>query len=152
LIEAALVVLIIFLSSFFISWSWRLGVIAAMLTILPLLITSAMMVILKIHLKSDTTLAFNISAAIASVLTLNFLPGLQASINAGSPGDSSLKNTFKTLIISSVVIEAMFLALQIYDFKSMANIGLIVSIYLPCFLFLTLTILPALRSKSYSAK
>jgi hypothetical protein len=121
-------------------WSWRLGLIALVPNVLPLLLTLGLMSLLGIDIKPSTVIIFSITLVIADDDTIQFLAHFRAhyvALRDAGAADAhreaalrTLRETGLPMITSTCAIAVGFFAMVASEFQGLANLGLLIGISL----------------------
>lgn len=126
--------------------SFRLAALALVPNIIPLLIIAGIMGWMGVDMKLGTALIFTVIFGIAVDDTVHFLLHYQRSLMADAT--HALEHTFtnlgKTLVITSFILSAGFLAFTLSEFNSTFYAGLLITIALILALLADLIVLPVL--------
>ena len=127
---------------------WRIVLIILVPNIIPLFIMAAVMGMLGINLKADTSVIFAIALGIAVDDTIHFLSRLRLELARGSSLPYAVKRTYlstgKAIIITTLVLLSGFLTLLSSSFGGTFYIGLLISLCLFSALIMELTVTPVL--------
>ncbi len=136
----ALAILVSFAAFFAALRSWRLAVVALVPNLLPLLVTLAIMSVLRIDVKPSTVVVFSVTLVIADDDTIQFLARVRRRVAELAPGDPAgahrraaldvLRETGAPMIVSALAIAAGFGVLSFSEFLGLANLGLLVGVSL----------------------
>lgn len=134
--------------------SWRLGLIALVPNLLPLLLTFGIMAALGIDLKPTTVICFSITLVIADDDTIQYLVRfrrryleLQADGVHGHHGRvarETLEHTGTSMLVSALSISSGFLTLMLSEFVGLRNLGLLIGVSLFSAVFADLYLSPIL--------
>jgi len=128
--------------------SWRMIFIALIPNIIPLLVMAAVMALLGVYLKSDTSVIFSIAFGIAVDDTIHFLSRFKIEMNKGRSVLYAIKRTYlstgKALIITTLVLLGGFSALLFSTFGGTFYIGLLITTCLAVALIFDMILLPVL--------
>ncbi len=149
-------VLIISLIAFFMLRNWVIMLIVLIPNVAPLLFMAAVMGMLGINLKADTSVIFAISLGLAVDDSIHFLSRLKLELSKGLSLPYAVKRTYlstgKAIIITSMVLLSGFMTLLSSSFGGTFYIGLLISLCLFCAMVLELTITPLLILLLYKYK
>ena len=127
---------------------WRIVLIILIPNVIPLFIMGAMMGLLNINLKADTSVIFAIAFGIAVDDTIHFLSRLRLEMSKGLSLQYAVKRTYlstgKAIIVTTLVLLSGFLTLLSSSFGGAFYIGLLISLCLFSALLMELTITPIL--------
>lgn len=127
---------------------WRIVLIILIPNVIPLFIMGAIMGLLNINLKADTSVIFAIAFGIAVDDTIHFLSRLRLEMSRGLSLQYAVKRTYlstgKAIIITTLVLLSGFLTLLSSSFGGAFYIGLLISLCLFSALIMELTITPIL--------
>jgi len=134
--------------------SWRLGLIALVPNLIPLLITFAFMGVFGIDLTPTTVLAFTTTLVIADDDTIQYLARFRvrffAALRAGEADPyaaaalGTLRATGLPMFITSSAVCLGFLVLTASDFLGLAKLGLLIGVSLFAAVFADLFLAPLL--------
>ncbi len=137
--------------------SWRLAAIALVPNVLPLLLTLAMMSLLRIDIKPSTVIVFSITLVIADDDTIQYLSRFRMRYRqlceAGDPSPhaaaaiGTLREIGLPMFITACAVSVGFLSLCFSQFLALANLGLLIGISLMAAVFADLFISPVLIMK-----
>jgi len=140
--------LIVCLIAFFIVRNWVIMFIVLIPNVVPLLFMAAVMGMMGINLKADTSVIFAISLGLAVDDTIHFLSRLRLELSKGRSVAYAVKRTYlstgKAIIITTLVLLAGFMTLLSSSFGGTFYIGLLISLCLFVAVVLELTITPLL--------
>lgn len=143
-IDAILISLIAFL----LLRNWRAIFIVLIPNIIPLFMMGAVMGLLDINLKADTSVIFAIAFGIAVDDSIHFMSRLRLEMSKGLSLNYAIKRTYistgKAIIITCFVLLSGFLTLLSSSFGGAFYIGLLISICLFIALLMELTVTPIL--------
>ena len=143
-IDAILISLIAFL----LLRNWRAIFIILIPNVIPLIIMGAMMGLLNINLKADTSVIFAIAFGIAVDDSIHFMSRLKLELSKGIRLPHAIKRTYmstgKAIIITCLVLLSGFLTLLTSSFGGVFYIGLLISTCLFMALIMELTVTPLL--------
>ena len=132
---------------------WRIVLIILIPNVIPLFIMGAMMGMLHINLKADTSVIFAIAFGIAVDDTIHFLSRLRLELSNGLSVPYAVKRTYmstgKAIIITTLVLLSGFMTLLSSSFGGTYYIGLLISLCLFSALIMELTITPILLLMFY---
>lgn len=124
--------------------------------IIPLLFMAAMMGILGIYLKGDTSMIFAIAFAISCDGTIYYLTRFRLSLKEGRSVLYSVKRAFlstgKAIITNDIILFTGFFSLMFSSFGGTFYVGLLISTFLLFAIISDLTILPLLLLIFYKKK
>ncbi len=127
---------------------WRIVLIVLIPNVIPLLVMAAIMGMMHINLKADTSVIFAIAFGIAVDDTIHFLSRLRLELSRGLTIPYAVKRTYlstgKAIIITTLVLLSGFLTLLSSSFGGTFYIGLLISLCLFTALIMELTITPIL--------
>lgn len=148
--------LIICFIAFLLLRNWVIMVIVLIPNLIPLLFMGALMGMMKIDLKADTSVIFAIALGLAVDDTIHFLSRLRLELSKGLSLSYAVKRTYlstgKAIIITTLVLLSGFMTLLTSSFGGTFYIGLLVSACLFCAMILELTITPLLILLLYKRK
>jgi uncharacterized protein len=135
---------------------WRIIFIVLIPNTIPLLIMAAMMGILNINLKADTSVIFAIAFGIATDDTIHFISRLRLELSKGLSLPYAVKRTYistgKAIIITTLVLLSGFSTLLFSSFGGAFYIGLLISLCLFTAMIMELTVTPLLVLLFYKSK
>jgi predicted RND superfamily exporter protein len=147
-------VLISFLTFGLVLRSVRLALVALVPNLLPLLLTLAVMGLLRIDLKPTTVIIFSITLVIADDDTIQYLARFRSRfaelVRAGHPDPHreaalrTLRETAPPMFLTAAVVSAGFAALLFSEFLGLANLGLLIGVSLLSAVFADLFLTPLL--------
>jgi len=133
--------------------SFKLGLIAMVCNVLPILFIAGVMGFAGIDLSVSISIIFTIAFGIAVDDTIHFLSRYKIETLSGKANDETVKitlyNTGKAMIRTTFVIAAGFGVLMFSQFKSTSLIGFMVTITLITALLCDLILLPVLLKYSF---
>ena len=136
--------------------NWVIMLIVLIPNLLPLLFMGALMGLLKIDLKADTSVIFAVALGLAVDDTIHFLSRFRLELSRGLSIFYAVKRTYlstgKAIIITNLVLLSGFIPLLTSSFGGTFYIGLLVSACLFCAMILELTITPLLILLLYKKK
>lgn len=136
--------------------SFRMIFIALIVNIIPLVFMAAIMSLLKVNLKADTSIIFSISFGIVVDDTIHYLNRLRLEISKGKSilyaNKRALLSTGKAMVITTIILLVGFGTLLFSTFGGTFYIGLLVSLCLIFALITDLTLLPILIILLYKKK
>jgi predicted RND superfamily exporter protein len=139
---------IISLIALFLLRHWRIILIVLVPNVVPLLVMGAVMGILGINLKSDTSVIFAIAFGIAVDDTIHFLSRIRLELSRGISLPYAVKRTYlstgKAIVITALVLVSGFGTLLFSSFGGAFYIGLLISLCLSVAVIMDLTVLPVL--------
>ena len=145
LLLAAFIIVIIF---FVIFRSWRIGLLAMIPNILPLMVTMAALGYLGVTLRTSIVIVFSISLGIAVDDTIHFLARLRAESRAGKSLDEAIRatclGTGRAIAFTSVILCSGFALLTFSQFLPAKNFGWLSALTMVTALIGDLFLLPAL--------
>jgi predicted RND superfamily exporter protein len=140
--------LVVVLLSFYLLRSWLVGMIAFVVSSLPVLLAAALMGMLDIYLKADTATILVILFVIGTLNTLYFLCCFKAGLAKGKSASDAVKTAYlsigKLLTGCACVLLAALLPLLVCNFAIINEAGLLIGTALVSSLILTLSLLPVL--------
>ncbi|MEP7256597.1 MAG: MMPL family transporter [Ferruginibacter sp.] len=140
--------LIISLIALLLLKGWRIVLIILIPNVVPLFIMGAIMGVLHINLKADTSVIFAIAFGIAVDDTIHFLSRLRLELSKGLSLPYAVKRTYlstgKAIIITTLVLLSGFMTLLASSFGGTFYIGLLISLCLFTALLMELTLTPIL--------
>ena len=140
--------IIISLIAFLLLRHWRIIIIVLIPNVIPLLIMGAVMGVLGINLKADTSVIFAIAFGIAVDDTIHFMSRLRLELSKGLTLSYAVKRTYlstgKAIIITTLVLLSGFMTLLSSSFGGAFYIGLLISLCLFVALIMELTVTPIL--------
>lgn len=138
--------LIICLLAFFLLRNWVILFIVLIPNVVPLFFMAAVMGMLGINLKADTSVIFAIALGLAVDDTIHFISRLRLELARGLSLPYAVKRTYlstgKAIVITTLVLLSGFMTLLSSSFGGTFYIGLLISICLFCAMILELTITP----------
>jgi predicted RND superfamily exporter protein len=147
-------VLISFLTFGLVLRSVRLALIALVPNLLPLLLTLAVMGLLRIDLKPTTVIIFSITLVIADDDTIQYLARFRSRFaelaRAGHREPHreaallTLRETAPPMFLTAAVVSAGFASLLFSEFLGLANLGLLIGVSLLSAVFADLFLTPLL--------
>ncbi|MDP8224936.1 MAG: MMPL family transporter [Candidatus Lernaella stagnicola] len=145
LVLAAFVIVIVF---FLIFRSLRLGGLAMIPNLLPLLLTMATLGFFGITLRTSIVIVFSIALGIAVDDTIHFLARLRSERRAGKPLEEAITATFlgtgRSIMFTSLILCAGFALLYFSQFMPAKNFGWLSALTMVTALIGDLFLLPAL--------
>lgn len=124
--------------------------------IVPLIFMAAMMGILGIYLKGDTSMIFAIAFAISCDGTIYYLTRFRLSLKEGRSVLYSVKRAFlstgKAIITNDLILFTGFFSLMFSSFGGTFYVGLLISTFLLFAIISDLTVLPLLLLIFYRKK
>jgi predicted RND superfamily exporter protein len=124
--------------------------------IIPLLLMAAIMSILGIYLKADTSTIFAISFGIAVDDSIHFISKYRLELGKGNNRLYALKRTYlttgKAIIVTTLVLLCGFISLLFSSFGGTFYIGLLISLCLVFAVIIDLSLLPILIMYFYKEK
>ena len=145
LVLAALIIVVVF---FVLFRSWRLGLLAMVPNILPLMVTMAAMGYAGVILRTSIVMVFSIALGIAVDDTIHFIARLRAETAAGKDLDDAVRDTFlgsgRAIVFTSLILCAGFTLLFTSDFLPTSSFGWLSAITMVTALIGDLFLLPAL--------
>jgi predicted RND superfamily exporter protein len=151
-IDAVLISLIAFL----LLKNWRAIFIVLIPNVIPLLMMGAMMGLLGINLKADTSVIFAIAFGIAVDDSIHFMSRLRLELSKGLSLPYAIKRTYistgKAIIITCLVLLSGFMTLLSSGFGGVFYIGLLISTCIIMALIMELTVTPILLLLFFSNK
>lgn len=136
--------------------NWRIIPIVLIPNVVPLLIMGAVMGILGINLKSDTSVIFAISFGIAVDDTIHFLSRIRLELGRGLSLPYAIKRTYlstgKAIIITALVLVTGFGTLLSSSFGGAFYVGLLICTCLIFAVIMDLTVLPVLLLLFYKKR
>jgi hypothetical protein len=137
--------------------SWRLGLLALVPNVLPLVLTLGLMSLLRIDVKPTTVLIFSITLVIADDDTIQYLSRFRARfmelLAAGDPDPHRgaalgvLRQTGLPMLVTTVAVTLGFLTLMLSEFLALANLGLLIGVSLLTAVFADLFLSPLMIIK-----
>ncbi len=128
--------------------SVRLGLLAMIPNLLPILFTMALMPLLGISLDVGTTMIASIALGLVVDDTIHFLSRLKIERNRTKNTREAIANAMKTvgrpIVFTSIVLSLGFLTLVLASFSPLINFGLLAGIVILLALFFDLMVLPAI--------
>jgi len=128
--------------------SIRLGLLAMIPNLLPILFTMALMPLLGISLDVGTTMIAAIALGLVVDDTIHFLSRLKIERKQTSNTRDAIANSMKTvgrpIVFTSIVLSLGFLILVLASFSPLINFGLLAGIIILLALFFDLMVLPAI--------
>ena len=147
---------IISLIALFLLRHWRIILIVLVPNVVPLLVMGAVMGLLGINLKSDTSVIFAIAFGIAVDDTIHFLSRIRLELSRGLTLPYAVKRTYlstgKAIVITALVLVSGFGTLLFSSFGGAFYIGLLISLCLTVAVIMDLTVLPVLLLLFYKRK
>jgi len=134
--------------------SWRLGLIALVPNVLPLILTLGMMALLGIDLKPTTVICFTITLVIADDDTIQFLTryrrrylelraqGLESPHEQAS--SETLDGTGVPMLLTTITVSMGFFSLLFSQFLALKNLGILIGVSLFVAVFADLFLSPVL--------
>lgn len=133
--------------------SFRMVVIALVANLIPLVFTAAVMGMLGIYLKADTSIIFAISFGIIVDDTIHYLSKIKIELSKGRSTAYAVKRAYlttgKAMIITTLILLAGFGTLLFSSFGGVYYVGLLMSLSLIFALIADLSILPLMILKFY---
>jgi predicted RND superfamily exporter protein len=137
--------------------SLRLAAVALIPNVLPLVLTFAIMSMLRIDVKPSTVVIFSITLVIADDDTIQYLSRFRtkffAAVRAGdrdphaAAAIGTLRETGLPMFVTACAVSAGFLTMLASEFKALANLGLLIGVSLLSAVFADLFLSPLLLMK-----
>jgi len=128
--------------------SLKVGLVAMIPNVIPILMTMGLMGLLEIHLRTSIVVVFSISLGIAVDDTIHFLARyLRELPGIGDPDRTvrfTLQRTGRAIFFTSVVLTAGFLVLTTSEFPATINLGFLSAVTMVSALLGDLFLLPVL--------
>ena len=134
--------------------SLRLAAVALIPNVLPLVLTFAIMSMLRIDVKPSTVVIFSITLVIADDDTIQYLSRFRSKFFAAvREGDrdphttaaiGTLRETGLPMFVTACAVSAGFLTMLASEFKALANLGLLIGVSLLSAVFADLFLSPLL--------
>ncbi|MCF8256772.1 MAG: MMPL family transporter [Flavobacteriales bacterium] len=128
--------------------SVKMVVIVLIANIIPLLFMAAVMGMMGIYLKADTSIIFAIAFGIVVDDSIHFISRVKIELSKGRQTLYAIKRAYlstgKAMIVTTVLLLAGFVPLLFSSFGGTYYIGLLVSLCLVFALIMDLTVLPLL--------
>lgn len=148
--------LLICLIALFLLRKWIVMLIVLIPNVIPLVFMAAIMGVMKINLKADTSVIFAIALGLAVDDSIHFLSRLRIELSRGLSLPYAVKRTYlstgKAIVITTLVLLSGFMTLLSSSFGGTFYIGLLISLCLFCAMILELTITPLLILLLYRKK
>ncbi len=138
---------IVFLVIFIMLRSVKLGFLAIIPNILPIVMTLALMPLFGIHLDVGTVMIGAVALGLVVDDTIHFLSRLKIELHENSPTNSihiTMKATGRAIIFTSLVLSLGFLVLAFASFNPVVNFGILLFFLVLLALVFDLVVLPAL--------
>ena len=138
---------VIFLSVAILFRSVRVGLVAMLPNIVPLVATLGFMGAAGITLRTSTVIIFAIALGIAVDNTIHYLSRLRSEIAEGREYEEAMSrtmaNTGRAILFSSIIMVAGFTVFLVSDFVALNNFGILGSLTLTVGLVSSMFFLPA---------
>jgi len=138
---------VIFLSVAILFRSVRVGLVAMLPNIVPLVATLGFMGAAGITLRTSTVIIFAIALGIAVDNTIHYLSRLRSEIAEGREYEEAMSrtmaNTGRAILFSSIIMVAGFTVFLVSDFVALNNFGMLGSLTLTVGLVSSMFFLPA---------
>jgi len=144
----SLIGVLIFLIVFFplIFGSVKLGLLAVLINVLPILITYGFMGFFNVDINMATAIIGGISLGIVTDDTIHFVHNFKRNLKKGYPPVETIKKAISTtgrsIIMTSVILIGAFLTMTTSNFLPTSNFGLLISICIAVALFIDVMVLP----------
>lgn len=128
--------------------SFRIGLIALVPNVFPIIVTFGTMGFLGISLDADTLIMAPIIIGIAVDDTIHFLTHYRDEVLKTGDIQRSIIETFReagqAILFTSIILSLGFLVMMISSHQGMSNLGILTSLALACALLADFLLLPAL--------
>ena len=128
--------------------SLKLGILAMIPNLLPILFTMALMPILGIPLDAGTVMVAAIALGLVVDDTIHFLSRLKSEAERADGVKSAIaramNSTGRPIVFTSVVLSLGFLVLVLASFNPLVNLGILLFIVITLALVFDLIVLPAI--------
>lgn len=138
---------IVFLVIFIMLRSVKLGFLAIIPNILPIVMTLALMPLFGIHLDVGTVMIGAVALGLVVDDTIHFLSRLKIEVQQNPPINSihlTMKATGRAIIFTSLILSLGFLVLAFASFNPVVNFGILLFFLVLLALVFDLIVLPAL--------
>jgi len=147
LVSFFLAFVVIFISMSILFRSVRVGLVAMLPNIVPLVATLGFMGAAGITLRTSTVIIFAIALGIAVDNTIHYLSRLRSELAAGREYEEAMgrtmANTGRAILFSSLIMVAGFTVFLVSDFVAMNNFGMLGGLTLTVGLVSSMFFLPA---------
>lgn len=127
--------------------SWRLGLLAMLPNLWPLIVTLGMMGFLDIPIRASTIIVFSVALGIAVDDTTHFVHRYREEVQHLGEGPEAIRRTIlatgRPIVLTSVILVAGFLLNALSDFKAIVEFGVLSAITLGLALLADLLFTPA---------
>ncbi len=141
-------ILISLIGFFIFRGSVKMGLIMLIPNVVPIVFVAAVMGILGVWLKEDTSVIFSIALGLAVDNTIHFVSKFKLELEKGKSALYAVKRTYlsvgKAMIVTTIILFAGFLTLLFSTFGGTYYIGLLISLCIVFALVADLTITPLL--------
>ncbi|RME26409.1 MAG: hypothetical protein D6806_06320 [Deltaproteobacteria bacterium] len=146
----ALAFLLVFLCLLVMLRSWRLGLLALVPNLLPIVFTLALMPLLSIPLDVGTVMIAGVALGLVVDDTIHFFARFRRRLRDGGQVGPAIVTTMETagrpIVYTSVVLCMGFLVLALASFRPVVHFGVLTSIVIALALVFDLLVTPAIIS------